>query len=132
MFLTSTRVPNASVPARPQRDVRLHAHLAVLHRRIRRADGHQQQPQLLRVAARGLGRTDDGSVTISMSGMPRAVEVDEAARGRPPGVASRCSSRAVSSSRWARVIADGHRIPREVSNASDPPAASGRSYWLIW
>ena len=38
---------------------------------------------------------------------------------------------AVSSSRWARVIpiVTG---PSDVSNASVPADASGRSYWLIW
>ena len=58
MFLTSTRVPNGSRAARPERDVGLDPHLAALHVGVGRADRAQQQLQLLGVAARLLGGPD--------------------------------------------------------------------------
>ena len=78
MFLTSTRVPNASVPRGAQRDVRLDPHLAALHVGVGRADRAQQQLQLLGVAAGLLGRPDVGLGDDLHERGAGAVEVDEA------------------------------------------------------
>ena len=78
MFLTSTRVPNASVPRGPERDVRLDAKLAALHVRIGRADRAQQELELLGVAPRLLGGADVGLGDDLHERHAGAVEVDEA------------------------------------------------------
>ena len=83
MFLTSTRVPEHVRAARPQRHVGLDAHLALLHARVGRADGQQQQAQLLGVAPRGLGRADDRIGHDLHQRHAAAVEVDKADAGRP-------------------------------------------------
>ena len=113
MFLTSTRVPNGSRAARPQRDVRLDPHLAALHVGVRRADRAEQQLELLGVAAGLLGGPDVGLGHDLHERRARPVEVDEAdlaARRRP----SAWTSLAVSSSRCARVIADRERPVRRL------------------
>ena len=43
----------------------------------------------------------------------------------------RCTRRPVSSSTWTRVIPASRAWP-SLTNDSDPPAQSGRSYWEIW
>ena len=113
--------------ARPQRDVRLDAHLAALHGRVRRADRQQQQPQLLGVAAGLLGRADDGLGDDLHQRHAGAVEVDEAdLRRRPASVA--WSSLAVSSSRWARVMRDRERArPTSRTSAGRATRAAGRT-----
>ena len=50
---------------------------------------------------------------------------------RRPSASVAWISLAVSSSRWARVIPTVNG-PADVSIASRPWAARGRSYWLIW
>ena len=77
MFLTSTRVPNASVP-RAERDVRLDAELAALHVRVGRADRAQQQLELLGVAPGLLGGPDVRLGDDLHQRHAGAIEVDEA------------------------------------------------------
>ena len=78
MFLTSTRVPNGSVPRGAQRDVRLDPHLAVLHVGVGRADRAQQQLQLLGVPAGLLGGPDVRLGDDLHERRAGSVEVDEA------------------------------------------------------
>jgi hypothetical protein len=70
-----------------------------------------------------------GSVTISIKGTPERLKSTRLTL-RPSGVVAWISF-AVSSSRCARVIpiVTG---PLDVSTASRPLDARGRSYWLIW
>jgi hypothetical protein len=74
--------PERLGPARAQRHVRLDPHLAALHVRVGRADGPQQQLQLLGVATGLLGRSDLGLGDDLHERRPGAVEVDEAAPAR--------------------------------------------------
>ena len=78
MFLTSTRVPNGSRPARAEGHVRLHAQLAALHVGVGGADRAEQQLELLGVAAGLLGGPDLGLGDDLHQRRAGPVEVDEA------------------------------------------------------
>ena len=71
-----------------------------------------------------------GSDTISINGTPdRFTSTSE---NRSPASFSRCSNRAVSSSRCTRVIPI-RRLPSvSVSTSIQPPSESGMSYCEIW
>ena len=71
--------PERLGPTRPQRDVGLDPHLAVLHVRVRRPDGPEQQLQLLGIAPGLLGRPDLGLGDDLHERRARPIEVDEAA-----------------------------------------------------
>ena len=132
MFLTSTRVPNASVPRGRSETF---ASTRIWPRSMsasRRADRAQQQLELLGVAAGLLGGPDVGLGDDLHERGARPVEVDQASTARPTRRPRRAwTSLAVSSSRWARVIGTVNG-PSEVSIRSRPSAASGIAYWLIW
>ena len=75
--------PERLLAARPERDVGLDPHLAALHVRVAGADRAQQQLELLRVAARLLGRADVRLGDDLHQRRARPVEVDQR---RPPAV----------------------------------------------
>ena len=71
-----------------------------------------------------------GSETISISGVPE--RFTSTSEKRSPASLSRCSSRAVSSSRCTRVIPIRWRPKSSVSTSIQPPSESGMSYCEIW
>ena len=131
MFLTSTRVPKASVPRGRSETLAstriwprsMSASLAPMARSsIWSSSAYRRACSAVRMS---------GSVTISMSGAPDRLKSTSEARPSATSAASSWTSFAVSSSRCARVIGTLNG-PAEVSIASRPRAASGIAYWLIW
>ncbi len=78
MFLTSTRVPNGSVPRGRSETLASHAELATLHVGVGGADGPQEQLELLGVAAGLLGGAEVRLGHDLHERHARAIEVDQA------------------------------------------------------
>ena len=84
-----------------------------------------------RVSCASSGDARSGSVTISMSGVPARFRSTSVAADGTSSHGTSCMDFPASSSRWMRFRRISRR-PAGVSTATEPPVASGRSYWEIW
>ena len=129
MFLTSTRVPKASVPT-GRSDTFASTRIwpfSIAASEAPMVTSSSRSSSAYRRACSAVLTT--GSVTISMSAVPERLKSTRLTCR--PASSTRWMSRAVSSSRCARVMVMVTG-PSLVSNVRLPPDASGRSYWLIW